>query len=153
MPVPLSQFVACTQAQLTAPPVVLVNAALASLTAQEVEVAPAAVTCPVPTVALDANESFYKDFDLPTWMDQDEERRHLSVSSDDDSIFEPAPCSMMTYSEPLVETRPVLQPRDVVMAARSAYGTAQAQLIVPTLLSHFEPTLSAPELTARLQWL
>lgn len=102
---------------------------------------------------MDAAEPFEADFDLPTWMDDDEARRLMSTSSGDDSVFEPTPASMPTYSKPLVEARPTLQPRDAVVTARSAYGTAQAQSFVPTLLSHFETNLLAPELTERLPWL
>ena len=54
---------------------------------------------------------------------------------------------------PATGTRRTLQPRDVIRAANSVFSRADAQALVPTLMSTYATGLSAADLTERLEWL
>jgi len=117
---------------------------LAAFVAPYMEVTPLAEARPLSAAPAASADVFGADFDLPSWMEQHEDdRRPMSTSSGNDSVFEPAPVSAASYSAPLVAARPTLQARDMVIATRSAFGPAQAQLLVPTILRCFATQLIA----------
>jgi len=55
------------------------------------------------------------------------------------------------HSTPVV--RPALQVRDVVLAVQPVVFLSDAQQLVPTVLSQFTTSLSASELSERVEWL
>ena len=108
---------------------------------------------PVAATASEPPELFGEDFDLPTWIDEDQPHRHSSTSSGDDSVFEPATMPTTNSATQPVPVRPVLTLGNWVTIARSSFGLGQAQLLVPSILDGFATELTGAQATERLQLL
>jgi len=78
---------------------------------------------------------FGDDFDMPAWIDGVAVEPLSPVSTGPDSVFEqttvPPPCQA---TQPAA-VRPTLTDRDLVLIARSTFGLAQLQVLVPAILA------------------
>jgi len=108
---------------------------------------------PAAATASEPPELFGKDFDLPTWIDDDEPDRHSLTSSGDDSVFEPATISTTNSAAQPMPVRPALTLGNRVTIARSSFGPGQSQLLVPSILDGFATELTGAQVTERLQLL
>jgi len=132
----------------------IATAALAAFFAPYMETAPLPEARSQPAAPAASADIRGADMHLSSWLEQQEAGRHpMSVSSGDMSVVEPAPFSSVTYSAPHVSTRPILQARDLVHVARSAFRLDEVQLLVPSILRNFDTQLTSAELAERLQLL
>ena len=101
----------------------------------------------------DTQAFFGEDFDLPAWIDGDEMEPQSPVSSGTDSVFEQMTLPPPPQVAQPTMVRPILAPRDLVTIARSTFGIAQTQILVPAILEGFVTTLTGNEVAERLQLL
>ena len=143
------------RAQVTVSPATLVEVVFTPPVAQEVEVALSTEVRPQAAGDPCATEFGAAVADSPTWIErvesQEEELRAMSTSSEDDWAPARDPVPAPPRATPVV--RPALQVRDVVLAVRSVVFLSDAQQLVPTMLSQFTTSLSASELSERVEWL
>jgi len=75
----------------------------------------------------------------------------MSTSPEDDCALPQD--QVLAPPRPTPVVRPALQARDAILAVRSLVFLADAQQLVPTLMSQFATNLSPSELSDRVEWL
>ena len=93
------------------------------------------------------------DFDMPAWMNRVAVEPPSPVSTGPDSVFELPTAPPPPQTAQPVAVRPTLTNKDLVLIARSTFGLAQLQVLVPAILAGCATSLTYDEVVERLQLL
>ena len=108
---------------------------------------------PVETPTPDRPIFFGDDLDTPAWMKGVAVEPLSPVSTGPDSVFEQPTALPLPQPTPPGTARPTLTDKDLVLIARSTFGLAQLQLIVPAILAGCATSLTHDEVIDRLRLL
>jgi len=90
---------------------------------------------------------------MPAWIDGVAVEPLSPVSTGPDSVFEQTTAPPPPQATQPIAVRPTLTDKDLVLIARSTFGLAQLQVLVPAILAGCATPLMHDEVVERLQLL
>jgi len=108
---------------------------------------------PVGAPAPDQPIFFGDDFDMPAWIDGVAAEPLSPVPIGPDSVFEQPTAPPPPQTALPAAAQPTLTDKDLVLIARSTFGLAQLQVLVPAILAGCATPLMHDEVVERLQLL